>query len=50
MGRRVNGARDDDAGLLEPVELEAEEPRGVPAKRRAADEGGAGGGGQLDLF
>jgi putative SOS response-associated peptidase YedK len=50
VGRRVNGARDDDAGLLEPVELETEEPRGVPAKRRAADEGGAGGGGQLDLF
>lgn len=41
VSSRVNSARDDDPGLIEPVEIEAPKPR--PAKMAA-------GGGQLDLF
>jgi putative SOS response-associated peptidase YedK len=40
VSTRVNSARDDDAGLIEPVTVERPEPR---AKKAA-------GGGQLDLF
>ncbi|QQR38104.1 SOS response-associated peptidase [Devosia rhizoryzae] len=44
VSMRVNSARDDDEGLIEPVALEPSEP--VPVKMKKA----AGGGGQLDLF
>ena len=50
VGRRVNGARDDDPGLIEPVEIDAQDAPAPPTKRRKTGEGGAGGGGQLDLF
>lgn len=43
VSTRVNSARDDDPGLIEPVTLEKEEP--VKAKPRKEV-----GGGQLDLF
>ena len=41
VSTRVNSARDDDAGLIEPVEVMKPEPRGRKV---------AGGGRQLDLF
>ncbi|MAA97945.1 MAG: DUF159 family protein [Stappia sp.] len=51
VSRRVNGARDDDPGLLEPERAEEVEPPEAPAKRRKAGQGeGGDGGGQLDLF
>jgi len=46
VSTRVNSARDDDPGLIEPVDLtkpEAPEPKPKPKKA-------AGGGGQMDLF
>ena len=47
VSTRVNSARDDDPGLIEPVEREKpEEPVAAKAKPKKA----AGGGGQMDLF
>ncbi|WP_338722682.1 SOS response-associated peptidase [Devosia sp. XK-2] len=43
VSTRVNSARDDDAGLIEPVELGKPEPAAVKPKKLA-------GGGQMDLF
>jgi len=43
VSMRVNSAREDDPGLIEPVTIEKPEP---PAPRKNA----AGGGSQLDLF
>ena len=42
VSTRVNSARDDDPGLIEPVTLEKPEPVAKPRK--------AAGGGQMDLF
>lgn len=44
VSRRVNSARDDDPGLIEPIDLAEQEPEAPKPKKVA------GGGGQLDLF
>lgn len=44
VSTRVNSARDDDPGLIEPITLDKPEPP-APRPKKAA-----GGGGQMDLF
>ncbi len=44
VSTRVNSARDDDPGLIEPISLDEPEPPVDRPKKRA------GGGGQMDLF
>ena len=44
VSTRVNSARDDDPGLIEPISLDKPEPPVERPKKRA------GGGGQMDLF
>ncbi|KKB08853.1 SOS response-associated peptidase [Devosia chinhatensis] len=46
VSTRVNSARDDDPGLIEPVSDEAPMPEAKPARTKKV----AGGGGQMDLF
>jgi hypothetical protein len=47
VSTRVNSARDDDPGLIEPVSEHLPEP---PENRPARTKKVAGGGGQMDLF
>ena len=47
VSTRVNLARDDDPGLIEPVSEDLPEP---PESKPARVKKGAGGGGQMDLF
>jgi putative SOS response-associated peptidase YedK len=46
VSTRVNSARDDDPGLIEPISLEAAEAEVVKPRAKKI----AGGGGQMDLF
>ena len=46
VSTRVNSARDDDPGLIEPVNLTKPEPPAEKPKPKKV----AGGGGQMDLF
>jgi hypothetical protein len=47
VSTRVNSARDDDPGLIAPVELGKPEP---PAEKPKPKKVAGGGGGQMDLF
>ncbi len=46
VSMRVNSARDDDPGLIEPVTEDLQEPEMKPVRTKKV----AGGGGQMDLF
>jgi hypothetical protein len=46
VSTRVNSARDDDPGLIAPVDLTRPEPVETKPKPKTV----AGGGGQMDLF